>query len=402
MAGIKSGWVFAIWAGAGYKFSVYIILACAIGETQVEDKDLQELIKKLRSLRQEWKTVDAKRELILQENGDKAEFVKDVVAMANNGELSYLVIGLEDKTFRPIGALSHRHTKNDLNQLLADKIDPPLVVGYQEFTSSEGDYAIIEILGRNPPYIVARDLTHNKQDRKQVRIYKGTIFVRHEDRTEGISRSELEVFFQGGLRRAFEGESDLALQLVLNQPDFWEYLLTAELLQLKMAQITRAYADLNKGLLYKGIVRMSGADFLNWASTRGNDLGSLINLLKATITEEMPASWRAQSESGDPLEIKRAVEKIVSACNELVQWEIDLRSVVPPDAFVPLKQMMEGWTSQPIKQIEKLATKLREPFEQPNPKEEYAVEIVFEAPPNVDEAIAEIERLKNHPEEWLA
>ena len=37
--------------------------------------------------------------------GEKAEFVKDVVAMANNGEQSYLIIGLEDGTFADVGSL---------------------------------------------------------------------------------------------------------------------------------------------------------------------------------------------------------------------------------------------------------------------------------------------------------
>ena len=148
--------------------------------------------------------------------------------MANNGEPSYLIIGLKDGTFTPVGALTHHYNKNDLNQLLVDKIDPPLTVGYQEFTIDENEYAVIEIYGTNPPYIVARDLVHTKTDRKRVRIHKGTIYVRHEDRTEGISRSELEKYFKGGLRKAFEDETEYALQLALNQPEFWEYLLTLD------------------------------------------------------------------------------------------------------------------------------------------------------------------------------
>src|SRR6266516_8210109 len=100
----------------------------------MEEKKLLEIIRELRSKGREWKTVDAKQELKLQELGEKAEFVKDVVAMANNGEPSYIVIGLRDGTFTDIGALTYHHLKNNLNQFLADKIDPPVVVDYQEFT----------------------------------------------------------------------------------------------------------------------------------------------------------------------------------------------------------------------------------------------------------------------------
>jgi len=154
------------------------------------------IIKDLQRIGQESKTVDAKRELILREVGDKAEFVKDIVAMANNGEPSYLVIGLEDETFTPIGQLNHHYNTNDINQILSDKIDPPVVIGYKEVAIDENEFAIIEIHGQNPPYIVARDLIHNQTDRKRTRVYKGTIYVRHADRTEGISRSELEQILQ--------------------------------------------------------------------------------------------------------------------------------------------------------------------------------------------------------------
>lgn len=368
----------------------------------MEESDLIEIIQRLQATRQEWKTVDAKQELTLEQVGDKAEFVKDVIAMANNREPSYLVIGLKNGAFSPVGTLSYHYEKNDLNQILADKVDPPLVVQYQEFTIGGNEYAVVEIVGYNPPYIVARDLIHNRRDRKRVRIHKGTMYVRHEDRTEGISRAELEELFRSKLRKEFENETERALQLALNQPDFWEYLLTAELLQAKVARVRRDLTDLERGLVYKRTAHMNGADFLNWASSKCADLSSLTTLLTTAINGEIPVSWGEPGKPGDPLEIKRAVDKVVSACNEILEWESDLRSVVPPDPFVPLRQMMAGWTSQAFGQIESLSAKLLKPFEQPDPRGQYVIEITFDPPLNIDEVMAKIERLKNHPEEWIA
>src|SRR6185295_16389956 len=152
----------------------------------------RKVINMLQLMGQETETVDAKREIILREIGDKAEFIKDVAAMANNGEPSFLVIGLEDGTFAPVGRLAHHYSTNDINQLLSDKIDPPVIVDYREFELNGNEYAVIEINGQNPPYIISRDIVHGPTDRKRSRVYKGTIFVRHADRTEGISRAELE------------------------------------------------------------------------------------------------------------------------------------------------------------------------------------------------------------------
>jgi hypothetical protein len=82
----------------------------------MEQNDLAGIIRKLRAIGQEWDTVDAKQDLILREVGDKAEFVKDVVAMANNGEPSCLIIGLEDETFAPERAFPSNYSKH-LNNL---------------------------------------------------------------------------------------------------------------------------------------------------------------------------------------------------------------------------------------------------------------------------------------------
>lgn len=153
---------------------------------------LHQLIAKLRRAGREFSTIDAKQELVLVEMGDKAEFVKDVAAMANDGEPSYIVIGLVDGTFEAVGRLAHHFDKNTLNQLLADKIDPPIAVDYWECSIDGAEFAVVSIDGKNPPYIVARDLIPNPTDRKRSRVSKGSILVRQEDRTTGISRSELD------------------------------------------------------------------------------------------------------------------------------------------------------------------------------------------------------------------
>jgi hypothetical protein len=158
----------------------------------MDEKSIVALVRKLQTEKVEWKSVDAKQELRLIENGDKAEFIKDITAMANNGEPSYIIVGLQDKTFQEIGCIKYRYDKNTLNQILANKIDPPIVVDYREFKIHNSEVAVIEVNGTNPPYIVAQDIIHARKDRKQARIYKGTIYVRHEDRTVGISRIELD------------------------------------------------------------------------------------------------------------------------------------------------------------------------------------------------------------------
>lgn len=367
----------------------------------MDENKLLELIKKLRVSKREWKTLDAKQDLILKEQGDIAEFVKDIAAMANNFEISYLLVGLEDKTFSDVGVLSNHYTKADINQLLEGKIDPPVIIDYQEFQVGFSEYAIIEIFGNNPPYIIARDIVHNKTDRKQKRIYKGTIFVRHEDRTEGISRSELEVLLRKGLRNEFENETDKAIVLAFEQPDHWEYLLTAELLISRIALIKDELSEIENGKTFRKSKRITGLEFIDWSQAMLDDLMALGGQLIKTYNDDFQIAWGKPGESGDPIAIKRVADKIFLICRNLLEWELELRATNVPDALLPLKRMFEGWASHYILAIESTPGKLLKPFETPNPSGQYTVDIVITDPPNAKDVETEIARLKKNPKKLL-
>lgn len=369
---------------------------------EMEEKDLLDIISKLRDKKREWQTVDAKRELSLTGIGEKAEFVKDIIAMANNGEKSYLVIGLVDGTFEDIGTLPRHYQKSDLNQILSDKIDPPITVDYQEFTINGNEYGLVEIIGYSPPYIVARDLVPDRADRKQIRIYKGTIFVRHEDTTEGIARTELEELLQKkGIKQEFANETDYAQQLVFERPFAWEHKLTAELLRAKLAPIKRKFTELQRGLVFKKTTTIQGAEFIYWSRSKCDDIANLIKIAGIVINEEIPVSWGLPGVSGDPLEIKHAVDKLISVSSELVEWETDVRFTTVPSVVEEFKQKMEGWTAQAFDEIDSAPDKLLEPFNQPDPKGEYNIQLVFKEPPGLAEAMVELQRLQNNPQKLL-
>ena len=367
---------------------------------KMQETELAEIIRKLQTTRQEWKTVDAKQEMS-HEYGAKVEFVKDMIAMANNAEPSFLVIGLKDGAFTPVGTLNYHHNKNDLNNFLIDKIDPLITVGYQEFTIDENQYAVVEVHGKNPPYIIAQDLENKQDDRRKIKLQKGTIYVRHEDRTEGISRFELEKYFKVGLRKAFEDETEYALQLALNKPDNWTHLLTAELLQSKLALVRRSFDELQRGLIYKRATRMSGKEFLDWNSLSCNDLLSLIEMLTIAVTEEMPASWKGDGACADPLEIKRAVDKVISACNGFLELEIELRFILPPEVFLQLKQLLTGWTLEYLNQLDKIPANIFKIFSQSDLNDKYTIKIVLDEPASLQQAMAELKRLTNNPQLWI-
>jgi len=142
--------------------------------------------------------LDYKENLPLQSDGDKAGFVKDVIALANSGEKAHLIIGVEDGTGKLVG-LKSPHTAEQMNQILKDKCDPPISVEYVEKNILGYKIGVIEIKGENPPYVVSvpdkfgGSLSANPQ--KQFHIERGTVFIRNYNINEGAKRADLDKIY---------------------------------------------------------------------------------------------------------------------------------------------------------------------------------------------------------------
>ena len=161
----------------------------------ISESEIIELIKKA----EEGPTLDYKEDLPLATDGDKAEFVKDVIALANSGEVAHILLGVEDKTGRLVGFKTH-HTAEQLNQILKDKCDPSISVEYMEKKILGYEIGIIEIKGENPPYIVSVPdkfggrLSSNPN--KSFSIQRGTVFVRNYNMNDGAQRADLDKMYQ--------------------------------------------------------------------------------------------------------------------------------------------------------------------------------------------------------------
>lgn len=161
----------------------------------ISKNEIIELIEKA----EEGPTLDYKEDLHLETDGDKAEFVKDVIALANSGELAHIIVGVEDGTGKPVG-LRTTHNAEQLNQILKDKCDPPISVEYIEKDILKYKIAVIEFKGENPPYIVSvpdkfgGSLSSNPK--KSFFIHRGTVFVRNYNMNEGAKRADLDKIYE--------------------------------------------------------------------------------------------------------------------------------------------------------------------------------------------------------------
>lgn len=141
----------------------------------------------------EWETtsVEFKRELRLDTADQKAEFVKDVIGLANTQASGrrWLIVGFDDRTRAYHTSPDLTVTQDRIENILARYTAPHLDVRYETIIYKGGLVGRLEVL-RDPrklPYKVAKSLGGENR-----RISQGQIFVRHGSQTEVATEAELQ------------------------------------------------------------------------------------------------------------------------------------------------------------------------------------------------------------------
>ncbi len=134
-------------------------------------------------------SVDFKRELHLDKDNEKAEFVKDVLGLATTQASGrrWLIIGVDDKSHAFYAPPNPDITQNRIEQILHVYTSPQVQVHYEVVTYRGNQVGRLEIFRDRThlPYRVAQSLGGKK------RIEEGDIFVRHGSQTEHPTPAEL-------------------------------------------------------------------------------------------------------------------------------------------------------------------------------------------------------------------
>jgi hypothetical protein len=219
----------------------------------------------------------------------------------------------------------------------------------------------------------------------------------------GMLRELLERSREGKLDplASFASESEKARSLAREKSEYWEFLLTAELLNTKLEEVRKRFERQKAGLVHTPSYAISGFEFTNWIQAKINDL----MLLVAALQGQLPliqASWGPTGQPGNVHQIKGSVDDFIRLCNQLVDWEDDLRAALPPEKMRPLKETMKGWTVVILEEMERLPKELLRPFEGgAKPTGEIKIMLTINAP-QTEEFRAEIDALRSqNPADYI-
>jgi hypothetical protein len=239
---------------------------------------------------------------------------------------------------------------------------------------------------------------HTLVDRDEQRFTVEVLYAwRREHETEMAQR------VAGGWERKakerhlkpLEEASGAAYQIAMDQPEYWEYLLTIELMRSKFSLVKREFDDLKRGLVFQQSKVLDNIQFAPWFRQKTYDLQALVRLLLGAATEELPASWGPLGQPGDAVEILRTVDKIYLGYKSLLEWETDVYFTRFSDDFEPIRSKMQGCADHLSLQIEHLSKEIAKIFEELKPSGMFKIELVFTIPPDFEQISDDIARLRS-------
>ena len=158
--------------------------------TQAAQNESQMIV---RALMPDWETVtvDFKREIHLDTTEQKAEFIKDITALATTkaSGARYLVVGWDPKSRQFTASVDLTIDQDRMEQILAAYLDPVPRITYRTFAWESGTAGLIEVF-RNDwevPYKVKKAIG---------RLAVDDVFVRHGSQVEKPTPRELQALVE--------------------------------------------------------------------------------------------------------------------------------------------------------------------------------------------------------------
>lgn len=283
---------------------------------------------------------------------------------------------------------------------------------------SETVLALLPVWEKNPDadFSHAIDSTEIFKFVKRIReAQRWTFSFQYASEISTILKVQFSVFLKfllekkrGGrldLSPEFKTESGATKQLLFERPPLWEYLLAEELLRPRVKKLKADLADLERGLILRSHRTVQGPEFMRWIQAKWPEMEAATMLAVSAYRDELPKAFGLPGQSGEPLEILEAVNRIHAGCSALIEWEADVLCIHPPDGLEPVRAAMLGSTREILDAIASLPDQLAELIcrarQHTGPGGlTLSLELIFKFS-RVEQISAAMESVRGHPD-WLA
>jgi hypothetical protein len=202
---------------------------------------------------------------------------------------------------------------------------------------------------------------------------------------------------------AFAKESDKARTLALEHGQFWEFLLTEELLRSKISLLQDAYDNFDEALLLRPKQVFGARDYIHWLGQKMEEPTSFVQRIATCLEQELPLAWGKPGEPGDAIQILNVANGITESCTAAFNWELEVCSAAPPTHLRRLGSCLRGFTAGIISEASRLPDEIAHAVETARSEtgpHKIQINLKFLGPPQITKFLAEMEIVRQHPE-WL-
>jgi len=150
----------------------------------------------------------------------------------------------------------------------------------------------------------------------------------------------------------FKHTSELAKQIVLDKPSYWEHRLVLELLRSNIDKVLGSWKEVEAGVYVQPIHIIPREQISSWIATVLLDVNSNVQALDKLVSQNIMSAMGEPGVEGDEYEILRVCELVGNCCSNLLDWELRIKYLHLSDEFIPLLAFLSGIGIELVKQLQ--------------------------------------------------
>ena len=154
--------------------------------------------------------------------------------------------------------------------------------------------------------------------------------------------------YVGYVPEALAHESLVAKKIYRYGRSGWPFALAKEMLADRISSIDRKLRRVETGAEFIAPTHLPASDYLSWLQRRPELLQRLVRAVGVQCTDDLPRILAVTTGDVSLTEVKDAVEQLALLYEAAADFELDVRSVKPPEHLVSIHRMTFGW-SDPIR-----------------------------------------------------
>jgi Domain of unknown function (DUF4062) len=197
--------------------------------------------------------------------------------------------------------------------------------------------------------------------------------------------------------RTFASEPQHIAKIALDKRDCWEFFLACELMRDRINRLDAKFGELNAGFVVRRTKFLAARDTMNFIQDLLRDFTNVLQAAARVLSEQLTPAFGPPGKPGDADKIKAACDNLYSLFLSLYEWELDVRFVRPHEAFEDIFPQMQGWTPEMLNEFRRIPVEFDRILADAELSGQHSIQLVLNAPSNLDALTKIIERMSNDP-----